>query len=84
MLTWSLSPMRRFDVKRKLSSSIVQKSGPRRPGASGNTVQAATKGVAAFTLLLSPDKFDFNQPIKVIANGHEVFNARVSRASEHF
>jgi hypothetical protein len=46
---------------------------------SGNTVQASTKGVTAFTLLLSPDKFDFNQPVKVVANGREVFNARVER-----
>lgn len=44
----------------------------------GNTVQAATKGVAAFTLLLSADKFDFSQPVRVVANGREVFNARVS------
>jgi hypothetical protein len=46
----------------------------------GNTVRAATKGVAAFTLLLSPGKFDFSQPVKVIANGREVFNARVERS----
>jgi hypothetical protein len=45
----------------------------------GNTVEATTKGVTAFTLLLSPDRFDFNQPIKVIANGREVFNRRVER-----
>ena len=45
----------------------------------GNTVQATTKGVTAFTLLLSPDAFDFSQPIKVVANGREVFNARVER-----
>jgi len=44
---------------------------------SGNAVQATTKGVSAFTLLLSPDKFDFSQPVKVTANGREVFNARV-------
>jgi hypothetical protein len=44
----------------------------------GNSVQATTKGVAAFTLLLSPDKFDFGQPVKVVANGREVFNAKVA------
>ncbi len=44
---------------------------------SGNTVRAATKGVTAFTLLLSPDKFDFSQPVIVTANGREVFHARV-------
>jgi hypothetical protein len=44
----------------------------------GNTVEATTKGVSAFTLLLSPDKFDLNQPVKVVANGREVFNGRVA------
>jgi hypothetical protein len=44
---------------------------------SGNTVQATTKGVTAFTLLLSPDKFDFSHPVIVTANGREVFHARV-------
>ena len=46
----------------------------------GNTVTATTKGVQAFTLLLSPDVFDFNQPVKVVANGKEVFNGRVERS----
>ena len=46
----------------------------------GNTIEAATNGVTAFTLLLSPDVFDFEQPVKVIANGTQVFNARVERS----
>jgi hypothetical protein len=46
----------------------------------GNTVQATTRGVTAFTLLLSPDQFDFRKPIKVVANGRTVFNARVERS----
>jgi hypothetical protein len=45
---------------------------------SGNTVQAVTKGVTAFTLLLSPERFDFRQPVRVVANGREVFNGMVS------
>ena len=45
----------------------------------GNTVEATTHGVAAFTLLLSPDEFDFDQPVRVMANGREIFNARVQR-----
>jgi hypothetical protein len=45
----------------------------------GNTVQAKTRGVTAFTLLLSPDVFDFDKPIKVVANGREVYNAKVQR-----
>jgi PDZ domain-containing protein len=45
----------------------------------GNTVTAATRGVAAFTLLLSPDQFDFSKPVKVVANGRTVFNGRVEK-----
>ena len=44
---------------------------------SGNTVRATTRGVTAFTLLLSPDKFDFAQPVIVTANGREVFRGKV-------
>ena len=49
---------------------------------SGNNVQAATRGVTGFTLLLSPDKFDLSQPVVVIANGREVFRARVQSSVE--
>ena len=35
----------------------------------GNVVTASTRGVTAFTLLLSPDQFDFAKPVKVVANG---------------
>ena len=43
----------------------------------GNTVQATTTGVARFTLLLSPDQFDFSVPICVVANGDTVFDGRL-------
>ena len=46
----------------------------------GNTVTAATRGVAAFTLLLSPDQFDFAKPVRVIANGRTVFNGKVEKS----
>jgi hypothetical protein len=60
---------------------------PKEPGRvdlvrSGNTVQATTRGVTAFTLLLSPDRFDFSQPVVVTANGREVFHARVQPGVE--
>jgi PDZ domain len=45
----------------------------------GNLVQATTRGVAAFTLLLSPDQFDFAKPLKVVANGRTVFEGRVQK-----
>ncbi|HXI28499.1 MAG TPA: hypothetical protein VNG89_08755, partial [Vicinamibacterales bacterium] len=45
----------------------------------GNTVTASTRGVAAFTLLVSPDQFDVAKPIKVVANGRTVFNGKVEK-----
>ena len=35
----------------------------------GNSVAASTEGVRKFTLLLSPEQFDFSQPITVVTNG---------------
>jgi pimeloyl-ACP methyl ester carboxylesterase len=66
------------------SPSFTMFSRPKRPGRvdlvrNGNTVQATTRGVTSMTLLLSPDKFDFTQPVKVIANGKTVFDGRVER-----
>jgi pimeloyl-ACP methyl ester carboxylesterase len=45
----------------------------------GNTVRATTRGVAAFTLLLSPDRFDFAKPVTVVANGRTVFEGKVQK-----
>jgi len=45
----------------------------------GNTVRATTAGVAAYTLLISPDAFDFEQPITVITNGQVSFTGRVEK-----
>jgi hypothetical protein len=45
----------------------------------GNVITATTRGVAAFTLLLSPDQFDFGKPVKVVANGKTVFDGRVQK-----
>jgi predicted esterase len=43
----------------------------------GNVVEVMTRGVKAFTLLLSPSKFDFARPVRVSANGRTVFEGRV-------
>jgi hypothetical protein len=48
----------------------------------GNTVEATTRGVSSFTLLLSPDKFDFTKPAKVVANGRTVFEGRIEKSLE--
>jgi hypothetical protein len=45
----------------------------------GNAVDAKTRGVAAFTLLLSPEQFDFNLPISVTVNGKTVAERTVRR-----
>ena len=45
----------------------------------GNTVRATTRGVARFTLLVSPEQFDFDKPVKVIANGRTVFDGKVKK-----
>jgi hypothetical protein len=43
----------------------------------GNTVRATTRGVAEFTILASPDAFDFAQPITVIAADRTLFSGRL-------
>jgi hypothetical protein len=45
----------------------------------GNTVRATTRGVGAFTLLLSPDVFDFAKPVVVVADGRTVFEGLVKK-----
>jgi dienelactone hydrolase len=45
----------------------------------GNLVTATTRGVAAFTLLLSPDQFDFAKPVKVVVNGRTAFDGKVAK-----
>ena len=48
----------------------------------GNTVTALTRGVKEFTLLLSPDQFDFTRNIVVQVNGRTAFDARVEKNLE--
>jgi poly(3-hydroxybutyrate) depolymerase len=46
----------------------------------GNLVTAVTRGVAAFTLLLSPAQFDFGKPVKVLVNGRSAFEGKVEKS----
>ena len=48
----------------------------------GNTIRATTEGVGSFRLLLSPDLFDFSEPIVVVANDSVVFEGRVELSLE--
>jgi PDZ domain len=69
--------------------TILQPRGPifRRTGRSGrvdlvrhgNTVELITRGVSELTLLLSPDQFDFSEPIRVSVNGRTLQEARVEK-----
>jgi len=45
----------------------------------GNTFAARTRGVARFTLLLSPDVIDFDKPVQVNVNGRPAYSGRVRR-----
>jgi hypothetical protein len=47
-----------------------------------NIVHVSTQNVAAFTLLLSPNEFDFNQSVRVVANNRVVFDGRLERNTE--
>jgi len=47
----------------------------------GNTITAATRGVAAFTLLLSPAQVDFAKPVKVVVNGRTAFDGRIEKSA---
>jgi hypothetical protein len=44
---------------------------------SGNAVTAEARGVAEFTLLISPAAFNLGEPLKVVVNGRPVFDGRV-------
>jgi len=43
----------------------------------GNHVTAHTRGVRRFTLLLSPEQFDFTEPVTVVTNGVTTFDGLV-------
>ena len=45
----------------------------------GNTFSAQARGVAAFTLLLSPDVVDFSMPVTVRVNGTSAFDGAVKK-----
>jgi dienelactone hydrolase len=46
----------------------------------GNAFEARTRGVRAFTLLLSPDVVDFSTPVTVTVNGRMAYRGRVAKS----
>jgi pimeloyl-ACP methyl ester carboxylesterase len=47
-----------------------------------NRVEVKSRGVSAFTLLLSPDQFDLSRPVTVVVNGRTVFDGPVQKSLE--
>jgi poly(3-hydroxybutyrate) depolymerase len=47
----------------------------------GNTFDAETRGVTAFTLLVSPDVVDFSKPVRVVVNGRPVHDRTVEKSA---
>ena len=45
----------------------------------GNSADVKSRGVAAFTLLLSPDQFDLNRAVTVVVNGRTLFDGNVQK-----
>ena len=44
----------------------------------GNEVRVRSRGVRRFRLLLSPEAFDFDRPVRVLVNGADRFVGRVA------
>ena len=45
-----------------------------------NVIEIVARGVSEVTLLLSPDQFDFAQPVTVLVNGRVGFQGRVAKS----
>lgn len=45
----------------------------------GNSIEVTTSNVKQYTLLLSPDEFDFNKEIVVITNGKQSFKNKIGK-----
>ena len=45
----------------------------------GNNVIAEARGISRFSLLLSPEEFDFDSPVTVTVNGVERFSGMIER-----
>lgn len=48
----------------------------------GNQIIAKTIGVKKFRLLLSPEEFDFTQPVQILVNDEEVLNTKLEKSVE--
>lgn len=46
----------------------------------GNRFEARARGIGAFTLLLSPEMINFDEPLTVVVNGKTAFEGKVERS----
>jgi hypothetical protein len=70
----------RVEVPELPRVSIFKRSGPAgrlEVKASGNRIDVTARAVARYTLLIRRGMFDLGQPIQVVTNGAESWNARV-------
>lgn len=47
--------------------------------ASGNSILVLTKNISSYTLLLSPEQFDFSKPFKIVTNGVLSFEGMIEK-----
>jgi hypothetical protein len=76
----SVADLNRFGNRGLLLFENTQPSGRVDLVRTGNTVKATTRGVAEFTLLLSPDAFDLSRPVRVETNGQVAFEGMAPRS----
>jgi hypothetical protein len=60
-----------FDHRRPSSHVDIERT--------GNTFEATSRGVRAFTVRLSPDAIDFDRPLIVNVNGQQAFQGTVKK-----
>lgn len=73
-------PPRRKAPRREQAFSRSRRSGRIDLVRTGNGVEVESAGVAAFTLLLSPEEFDFGEPVRVTVNGKAAFEGKLEKS----
>ncbi|MGH9333916.1 MAG: hypothetical protein ACRD21_09215, partial [Vicinamibacteria bacterium] len=86
-LVWETERTDRFEriqwlVIEELEGEETASSGKVALSRRGNVVEAETRGVSRFKLLLSPRQFDFSRPLEVVVNGVSAARTSVERSSE--
>ena len=80
----SLPDVNRVDIGSGRSANLFARgrsSGRVDAKRQGNAFDIETRGVRAFTLLLSPDAIDFAKPVRVTVNGHVVYDKAIEKSN---